>query len=49
MTTTWQGLTDAIRSGDVELYRVEPVVAFAFGKGGTYSQTRYRFQRRGGA
>jgi general stress protein 26 len=40
---TWHGLQDAIRSGDVLLYRVRPTVAFAFGKGSVYSQTRYTF------
>ena len=42
---TWHGLGDAIRSGKVLLYRIAPDVGFAFGKGGIYSQTRYRFQR----
>jgi nitroimidazol reductase NimA-like FMN-containing flavoprotein (pyridoxamine 5'-phosphate oxidase superfamily) len=41
---TWYGLGDLIRSGGVQLYRVEPAVGFAFAKGGPYSQTRYRFQ-----
>ena len=41
---TWHGLGDLIRSGGVQLYRVEPAVGFAFAKGGPYSQTRYRFQ-----
>ena len=40
---TWFGLDDAIRSGDSLLYRVAPVTAFAFGKGSSFSQTRYRF------
>jgi nitroimidazol reductase NimA-like FMN-containing flavoprotein (pyridoxamine 5'-phosphate oxidase superfamily) len=40
---TWYGLADAIRSGDVLLYRIDPAVVFAFGKGGVSSQTRYRF------
>lgn len=43
---TWHGLGDLIRSGGVQLYRVEPAVGFAFAKGGPYSQTRYRFQAR---
>ncbi|MEV0848008.1 pyridoxamine 5'-phosphate oxidase family protein [Streptomyces sp. NPDC049954] len=41
---TWYGLGDTIRSGDVLLYRVDPDVGFAFGKGETYRQVRYRFQ-----
>jgi hypothetical protein len=41
---TWHGMSAAIRSGDVLLYRIEPAVAFAFGKGEVYSQTRYRFR-----
>jgi hypothetical protein len=40
---TWHGLPAAIRSGDALLYRVDPAVGFAFGKGAVYSQTRYRF------
>jgi general stress protein 26 len=40
---TWFGLDDAIRSGDSLLYRVAPVTAFGFGKGASFSQTRYRF------
>ena len=40
---TWFGLDDAIRSGSSLLYRVAPVVAFGFGKGESFSQTRYRF------
>jgi nitroimidazol reductase NimA-like FMN-containing flavoprotein (pyridoxamine 5'-phosphate oxidase superfamily) len=40
---TWFGLDDAIRSGNSLLYRVAPVTAFAFGKGASFSQTRYRF------
>jgi general stress protein 26 len=40
---TWFGLDDAIRSGRSLLYRVAPVTAFAFGKGESFSQTRYRF------
>lgn len=39
----WHGLGDAIRTGEVLLYRIDPVVVFAFGKGAVYSQTRYRF------
>ncbi|MFI1825491.1 pyridoxamine 5'-phosphate oxidase family protein [Streptomyces sp. NPDC020412] len=42
---TWYGLGDTIRSGKVQLYRIDPEVGFAFGKGKAYSQTRYRFQR----
>lgn len=40
---TWFGLGDSIRSGEVALYRVAPVTAFGFGKGGPYSQTRWGF------
>lgn len=40
---TWAGLGDAIRGGEVLLYRVNPSTAFGFGKGGPYSQTRWRF------
>jgi len=40
---TWAGLGDAIRGGDVLSYRVNPSTAFGFGKGGQYSQTRWRF------
>lgn len=40
---TWHELGGAIRSGGVLLYRIDPVVGFAFGKGAVYSQTRYRF------
>ena len=42
---TFAGLTDAIRGGNVQVYRVAPVTAFAFGKGELSSQTRWRFQR----
>jgi len=40
---TWFGLGDAIRNAGVELYRVSPTTAFGFGKGATYSQTRWSF------
>jgi general stress protein 26 len=40
---TWAGLGDVIRGGDVLLYRLNPSTAFGFGKGGRYSQTRWRF------
>jgi hypothetical protein len=40
---TWFGLDDAIRSGSSLLYRVVPETAFGFGKGESFSQTRYRF------
>ena len=39
---TWFGLGNAIRSGDVLVYRVVPSTAFGFGKG-KFSQTRWRF------
>jgi nitroimidazol reductase NimA-like FMN-containing flavoprotein (pyridoxamine 5'-phosphate oxidase superfamily) len=40
---TWFGLGDAIRRGEVLLYRVVPTTAFGFGKGTPYSQTRWSF------
>ena len=40
---TWCGLGDAMRGGDVLVFRVEPSTAFGFGKGETFSQTRWRF------
>jgi len=40
---TWAGLGDAIRKGDALLYRVAPSIAFGFGKGSLYSQTRWSF------
>ena len=43
---TWAGLGDHIREGDVVVYRVQPVVAFGFAKGGQYSQTRWAFGHR---
>ncbi len=39
----WHGMPDGIRSGEVLLYRIDPAVGFAFGKGTTFSQTRYTF------
>jgi general stress protein 26 len=39
----WYQLGDEIRAGNVRLYRVQPTVAFAFGKGHRFSQTRYRW------
>ena len=40
---TWFGLGDAIRKGGVLLYRVTPSIAFGFGKGKRFSQTRWTF------
>ncbi len=40
---TWSGLGDAIRRADVLVYRVAPTTGFGFGKGGMFSQTRWRF------
>lgn len=40
---TWFGLGDAIRTGDAAVYRVAPTVAFGFGKGKSFSETRWRF------
>ncbi len=42
---TWFGLGDAIRSGEVLVFRVAPSPAFGFGKGQVFSQTRWRFER----
>ncbi|TDU83901.1 general stress protein 26 [Kribbella voronezhensis] len=38
---TWYELTDAVRSGDAQLYRIQPDKAFAFTTGSRSSQTRY--------
>ena len=40
---TWFGLGDAIRGGDVLVYRVAPSTAFGFGRGKQFSQTRWQF------
>jgi hypothetical protein len=40
---TWAGLGDAIRRADVLVYRVAPETGFGFGKGETFSQTRWSF------
>ena len=40
---TWFGLGDAIRGGTADVYRVAPSKALGFGKGKTFSQTRWRF------
>jgi nitroimidazol reductase NimA-like FMN-containing flavoprotein (pyridoxamine 5'-phosphate oxidase superfamily) len=40
---TWSGLGDAIRRAEVLVFRVSPETAFGFGKGGSFSQTRWRF------
>src|SRR6202521_5893833 len=40
---TWFGLGDAIRTGGAVVYRVSPIVAFGFGKGESFSQTRWSF------
>jgi nitroimidazol reductase NimA-like FMN-containing flavoprotein (pyridoxamine 5'-phosphate oxidase superfamily) len=40
---TWAGLGDNMRTSEVLVYRVAPITAFGFGKGATYSQTRWRF------
>jgi nitroimidazol reductase NimA-like FMN-containing flavoprotein (pyridoxamine 5'-phosphate oxidase superfamily) len=40
---TWSGLGDAIRQAEVLVYRVVPETGFGFGKGGTFSQTRWSF------
>jgi general stress protein 26 len=40
---TWYRLGDAVRTGDVQLYRVRPEKGFAFAGGTEWSQTRYRW------
>jgi general stress protein 26 len=40
---TWSGLGDAIRRAEALVYRVAPVIGFGFGKGASFSQTRWRF------
>ena len=40
---TWYQLGDAVRSGNVQLYRVQPDKGFAFATGSESSQTRYRW------
>jgi general stress protein 26 len=40
---TWYQLGDAVRTGDVQLYRVQPDKAFAFANSSESSQTRYRW------
>jgi general stress protein 26 len=40
---TWSGLGDAMRGGEALVYRVAPSMAFGFGKGDRYSQTRWGF------
>jgi hypothetical protein len=40
---TWDGLGDAIRSGDALSFRVTPSITFGFGKGSPFSQTRWEF------
>ena len=40
---TWYRLGDAVRAGNVQLYRVQPTQAFAFAAGSESSQTRYRW------
>jgi hypothetical protein len=42
---TWFGLGDAIRDGEALVYRVDPTTAFGFGKGTSFSQTRWRFNQ----
>ncbi|MFI5611594.1 pyridoxamine 5'-phosphate oxidase family protein [Amycolatopsis sp. NPDC051903] len=41
---TWYQLGDAVRKGNVQLYRVQPDKGFAFATGGESSQTRYRWR-----
>ena len=40
---TWSGLGDAIRRAEVLVYRVAPETGFGFGKGASFSQTRWSF------
>jgi hypothetical protein len=40
---TWYQLGDAVRAGNVQLYRVRPDKGFAFAAGSESSQTRYRW------
>lgn len=40
---TWSGLGDAIRNGEVLVYRVAPSTAWGFAKGRVFSQTRWAF------
>ena len=40
---TWFGLGDAIRNGEVLVYRVAPSTAWGFAKGQVFSQTRWAF------
>ncbi len=40
---TWAGLGDAIRGGNVLIYRVSPTTVLGFGRGKLFSQTRWRF------
>jgi len=40
---TWGGLGDAIREGQVGIWRVVPQTVFGFGKGEPFSQTRWTF------
>jgi nitroimidazol reductase NimA-like FMN-containing flavoprotein (pyridoxamine 5'-phosphate oxidase superfamily) len=40
---TWYQLGDAVRIGNVQLYRVQPDKAFAFANSSESSQTRYRW------
>ena len=40
---TWFGMGDAIKSGEVLVYRVAPSTAWGFGKGKVFSQTRWAF------
>jgi hypothetical protein len=40
---TFSGLADAIRRGEALVYRVAPTTVLGFGKGESFSQTRWRF------
>jgi hypothetical protein len=36
--------SSAIREGKALVYRIDPTTAFGFGKGTSFSQTRWRFE-----
>jgi general stress protein 26 len=40
---TWYQLGESVRTGNVQLYRVQPDKGFAFATGSASSQTRYRW------
>jgi hypothetical protein len=42
---TWFGMGDAIRNGEVVVYRVAPSTAWGFGKGKVFSEARWAFSQ----